>query len=439
MGIEFGDRKFPLACFEEDASPTRLPLATQGIPKGAQMPLQKHWRSEQQSSLSDKARNTGNCEAIISRRQFLHRSCGIPFALLVMSQMCGMRLDSLEAQTTKTVRVEERSIPLQGRFVFDALTGLDVPNNDAQWSADLVGDGTSANPTVTRDLYFENYVRQMYLNSDTSVSVLSAAPPFELLSSRGTDASRIFNIEALTEAAKKVNETAGRSVMLAHALITPGKEGWTDKVAEALKEGPPAGWTLYDRQIPLDHESMNWFYGEALRTGIINIGISVRKGSTRLNLIEAAIGNPELNFIIYADSEDCLDFERLENELGHFERTGGIDWECGNLSEIPMENSPSNIYVVTGSAFALAMIASPRLAAAILGTWIKSVGPENVLWGTGSFQGSPQWQIEGLRRLEIPEDMQERFGFQPLGQAGGRVKSRILGLNATELYRPQDT
>ena len=29
--------------------------------------------------------------------------------------------------------------------------------------------------------------------------------------------------------------------------------------------------------------------------------------------------------------------------------------------------------------------------------------------------GAPQWQIEGLRRLEIPEDMQKKYGFTPLG------------------------
>ena len=27
----------------------------------------------------------------------------------------------------------------------------------------------------------------------------------------------------------------------------------------------------------------------------------------------------------------------------------------------------------------------------------------------------PQWQIEAMRRLEIPEDMQKQYGFQPLG------------------------
>jgi hypothetical protein len=48
--------------------------------------------------------------------------------------------------------------------------------------------------------------------------------------------------------------------------------------------------------------------------------------------------------------------------------------------------------------------------------------------------GSPQWQIEGLRRLEIPEDMQKRFGFKPLGPADGPVKTAVFSGNSSRLY-----
>jgi hypothetical protein len=49
--------------------------------------------------------------------------------------------------------------------------------------------------------------------------------------------------------------------------------------------------------------------------------------------------------------------------------------------------------------------------------------------------GSPQWQIEALRRLEIPEDMRKQHKFAALGAADGRVKSAILGGNAAKMYR----
>ena len=52
---------------------------------------------------------------------------------------------------------------------------------------------------------------------------------------------------------------------------------------------------------------------------------------------------------------------------------------------------------------------------------------------------SPQWQIEALRRLEIPEELQKKYGFAALGVADGPVKTAIFGDNNARLYnyRPQ--
>jgi uncharacterized protein len=70
-----------------------------------------------------------------------------------------------------------------------------------------------------------------------------------------------------------------------------------------------------------------------------------------------------------------------------------------------------------------------------MGTLIKGLGTDHVCWGTDSlWTGSPQWQIEGLRRLEIPEDMQKPFGFPPLGDARGPVKTAIFSGNNARLY-----
>lgn len=63
------------------------------------------------------------------------------------------------------------------------------------------------------------------------------------------------------------------------------------------------------------------------------------------------------------------------------------------------------------------------------------MGVGKVLWGTDSvWYGSPQWQIEAFRRIEIPADLQEKFALPPLGKADGPVKNAIFGLNAARLY-----
>jgi hypothetical protein len=81
------------------------------------------------------------------------------------------------------------------------------------------------------------------------------------------------------------------------------------------------------------------------------------------------------------------------------------------------------------------VVAHSKFAAALLGTLIKGLGADHVVWGTDSvWYGSPQWQIEAMRRIEIPEDMRKRYGFAPLGGADSAVKQMIFGGNAARLY-----
>jgi hypothetical protein len=39
-----------------------------------------------------------------------------------------------------------------------------------------------------------------------------------------------------------------------------------------------------------------------------------------------------------------------------------------------------------------------------------------------------------MRRLEIPEDMQKKHGFAPLGEANSAVKNQIFGFNSAGQY-----
>jgi hypothetical protein len=66
---------------------------------------------------------------------------------------------------------------------------------------------------------------------------------------------------------------------------------------------------------------------------------------------------------------------------------------------------------------------------------VRGLGVDHVIWGTDSlWYGSPQWQIEAMRRLEIPEDMRRKHNFAPLGAADGPVKSAIFGGNSARMY-----
>ena len=145
---------------------------------------------------------------------------------------------------------------------------------------------------------------------------------------------------------------------------------------------------------------------------------------TPRDLVKAAKDWPQLNFIIY---HGC--FRALLRQTGRGPwptlKTPAGSSGVPTLPRFRPKTGASNVYAEMGTTFASTAIVNPRLTAAILGTWIKGMGSTNVVWGTDSvFHGSPQWQIEALRRLEIPEDMQEKYGFAPLGPADGMVKNQ---------------
>jgi Amidohydrolase len=118
-----------------------------------------------------------------------------------------------------------------------------------------------------------------------------------------------------------------------------------------------------------------------------------------------------------------------------FESTGRIQWAT-DLAEIPQKFGVTNVHAELGTSFANSAVAHPKFCAALVGTLIKGMGVDHVLWGTDSvWYGSPQWQIEALRRLEIPYYMQKKYGFAPLGGADSAIKQLIFGGNAARMYR----
>jgi hypothetical protein len=199
----------------------------------------------------------------------------------------------------------------------------------------------------------------------------------------------------------------------------------------------------------MDDEKLLYpFYEKLVKAGLVNV--CVHKGlypesTTRQfpNLVayadvrdvgKAARDWPQLNFVIY---HSAFRFTGGEWATGwtQFEQTGRVDWVT-DLAEIPAKHGVSNVYADLGQIFAQSTVAEPRLCAAMMGMLIKGLGGDHVVWGTDAvWTGSPQWQIEALRRLEIPEAMQKQHGFAPLGPADGPVKRAIFGENSARLYK----
>jgi len=262
----------------------------------------------------------------------------------------------------------------------------------------------------------------------------------------------------MAEARALINGFAGSRRLLAHALITPGQPGWMDEVDKAITVHKPDSWKGYTIGDPLNPSKFPWrlddeklvypFYEKAVKAGITTICIhkgllppdyeksyaGVWEYATAQDIGKAAKDWPQMKFVMY---HACLRpaFELPDQAWTEFEQTGRIRW-VSDLADIPAQYGVSNVYGDVGQLFATTLVAEPNVCAALMGTLIKGLGADHVCWGTDSlWTGAPQWQIEGLRRLEIPEDMRRKFGFAELGPANGPVKRAIFGENSAKMYR----
>ena len=305
----------------------------------------------------------------------------------------------------------------------------------------------------TEDMQFTNFFKEIYLDSDTQVALLSNAPSQSM-------ADWLLPQEEVFKTRARVNAEAGSRRMLAHFTLTPGREGWLDEVDRAAALLRPEGWKLYTigdiilanygrGAYRLDDEKLMYpFYEKAQKSGIRNVcvhkGLFPQQAEERLPhlAVHAAVGDvgraakdwPGLNFVVYHSGYRHLGGPP-QHAVDEWEQRGRLSW-LSDLAEIPGRFGVGNVYGDLGAIFGWTVLAQPRLAAAMLGTLIKGLGADHVIWGTDSiWTGSPQWQIEALRRLEIPEDMQRQHGFAPLGAADGAVKTGILGANGLRLFK----
>jgi predicted TIM-barrel fold metal-dependent hydrolase len=394
----------------------------------------------------------------MSRRQFLGSSAGMSAAFVAMNTVYGSLFNASRAEAATPGAAEERARALSKQYIIDCQTHF---VRDDYGQQGLVGLAQFAkqfwNPALTGEksldrFKFANYVKEIFVDSDTKVALLSGSPvddPFNLF----------LNNDQIVAARAAVNSIAGSRRMLAHSIIQPMSEGWLDEVDRAIEVLKPDSWKGYTIGDPifLTKKGSNWrlddekrvypFYEKCVKSGITTLCVhkgllpadyekswpEVWKHATVWDLGKAAKDWPQITFIIYHSALRPF-IELPDASLKQFEDTGRIDWVT-DLAEIPRKFGVKNVHAELGTCFANTCVTHPRLAAAMVGTLIKGLGSDKVIWGTDSvWYGSPQWQIEALRRLEIPEDMQKKHGFAPLGAATGPVKSAIFAGNAARHY-----
>jgi len=444
-----------------DRAAFQSPVPTQIVSNGEFNPLPQ---TAQQRRVEERIKELADTIAPklgLDRRQFLRTGCGMAAAFLAMNDVFGPLFAVARAEAAEPGAAAERANGLAGQFIFDDQVHfvrddfqgeklLDLAKYaSVHWNPDMLKD---AGMTLAR-YKFDNFVKEVYVDSDTKIALLSGAP-FD-------DPNWWFlSNDQMAQARKTVNSLAGSRRLLAHSLITPKQPGWTEEVDRCIAEVKPESWKGYTIGDPLNPQSTKYpwrlddeklmypFYEKAVEAGINTICIhkgllprDYEKSATNAwqyatveDLPKAAKDWPQMNFVMYhAALRQFL--ESPDDDLAEFEKTGYIRW-ASDLADIPQKYGVNNVYAEVGTAFANSAVANPRFAAALMGTLINGMGFDHVVWGTDSvWYGSPQWQIEAFRRLEIPADMTQKHGFAPLGAADGAVKSAIFGYNSARLYK----
>jgi predicted TIM-barrel fold metal-dependent hydrolase len=439
------------------------PVSSEEFVPGPQTPTQRRLASRLQRLGEELARHQG-----LSRRAFFQSAAGMAAAFVAMNEAYGKEqgplYDASLAEAADPARAAERARSLRGQFIMDMHTHFlrdDTRLEGFVRSREAVGKAgwnpaLAGKPQTLEDLKFANYFKEIWLDSDTQVALISGSgseDPRDWFLTNGMKA----------QARAQVNAQAGARRLFSHAIFMPGLPGWLDKVDEDLALNKPdsfKGYTVGDNTNKhlarhpwhLDDEKLLYpFYEKllkaskdkpSLRNVCVHKGLfppSVTQRFPHLlayadvrDVGRAARDWPELNFIVYHSGFRYTGAQ--DAGWAQFEQTGRIDWVT-DLAEIPQKFGVRNVYGDLGQIFAQSTIAQPLLCAAMMGQLIQGLGADHVVWGTDAvWTGAPQWQIEALRRLEIPQAMRDKYGFAPLGAADGPVKNAIFGENSARLY-----
>src|SRR6185369_15264604 len=149
----------------------------------------------------------------MTRRRFLHTSCGMAAAFLAMNAVYGELFGVDPAEARDPDAAAERRARHARDFVLDAQ--LHFVRDDFTWPGILaLGEWAKRwNPVlaaegVTMHRYkFENFVKEVYLDSDTRIGILSAAPADD-------PGNSILTNDQMAQARAVVNGLAGTRRLL---------------------------------------------------------------------------------------------------------------------------------------------------------------------------------------------------------------------------------
>jgi predicted TIM-barrel fold metal-dependent hydrolase len=381
---------------------------------------------------AEKARRVG-----LSRRDFVSSAMGTATALYVINEVYGCTSEA--GFNVDAGMMEDAGVctPLQGDELIIDVQTHHVNSNGAWREGGSFEASLSVFPQAgCGEIDFvdcfdaDHYIRELFVHSETSVAVLSQVPAVP-----GNNPLETVEAAATREI---VNRMAGSERLLIHGIVLPDRGVEQLDAMQALKEEQDiAAWKIYTQfgGWRLDDEAIGIPFIERARELDVRL-ICAHKGLSLFGLDRAAssaedIGVvaamfPDVSFVVYHSGfevnvpEGPYDPDSMQ----------GVD----TLVTAVLQNDigkDGNVYAELGSTWRFLMT-RPDAAAHVLGKLLLHLGEDRILWGTDSiWYGSPQDQISAFRAFEIPQRMQDSYGYPPLTT---EAKAKILGLTAADLY-----
>ncbi|HYG89755.1 MAG TPA: amidohydrolase family protein [Azospirillum sp.] len=384
-----------------------------------------------------------------SRRHFLAGLCGAATTLLMFDAAFAARGNTggrFRLPPEAAFEPAAAAETLAGNeFIFDVQTHLVDPagrwreTHAKYWEQALASfpQGSCGERDPVACFSADRYIREVFLNSDTRLAVLSFVPELP--------DSNPLTLEEADRTRLLVEQLKGSHRLLLHGMIIPNArppQRPLEYMRDIAARWPIAAWKVYTQWGPegrgwaLDDPEIGIPFIETARSlGIRNI--CIHKGlsfagfpeifATCADVGRAARRFPDVNFIIYHSG---FETNHREEAYDPSRATRGIDALVKSLHDNGIPPN-ANVYAELGSTWRFVM-RDPTMAAHVLGKLLTHVGEERVLWGTDSiWYGSPQDQIQAFRAFQIAEPLIERHRYPPLTPT---LKAKIFGLNGAALY-----
>ena len=287
----------------------------------------------------------------------------------------------------------------------------------------------------------DEYVRKFFLESDTTITVLSGVPAVD-----GINPLTNEEIAATRDFVRGVAQDTDR--IITHAMVLPNynHDAQIASMPKIIESNSPLGaWKCYTPWGPGDGVTGFWLDDEKTGIPFIEKGreLGVKTFCCHKGLPLPAFDNnygdpkdigvvakayPDCNFVVY---HSAYQYGNADETKPYTEgNKDGVNSLVTALKNNGFD-SGKNVYGELGSTWA-SIMSNTKAATHVLGKLLKYLGEDNIVWGTDCmWYGSPQPQIAMFMSFKMDQDIRKQEGYPDLT---ADIKTKILGRTAAKIF-----